>query len=125
MPRIYLFLLIIFGILVWVLWLWLGKGRVRTHRAAMLATAIPQALLAIAFVVLYLLTLGGVEMRALPDIWMIFFFISLGLATAAFLSSVVFAVRRKWEMAKGTGFGFAIGLIVFVPTFFLGFGLYS
>ena len=56
-------------VLAWVLWLLLGKRRVRTHRAAILATAIPQALLAITIIVLYLLILGDADRRALHDIW--------------------------------------------------------
>ena len=86
-------------VLAWVLWLLLGKRIVRTSRAAIVATAIPQALLAIAFFVLYLLILGGADRWALSDIWGICFYVSLGIATAAFLSSVVFAIMRKWEIA--------------------------
>jgi len=116
MLTIYFLILITFLILAWVLWLWLGKRRVRTHRAAILATAIPQALLAIAFFVLYLLTLGGAD---LFNIWNPCWWVSFGIATAAFLSSVVFAIMREWEIAKGTGLGSGIGLVVFVPVIFL------
>ena len=112
-----IYLIIFYLILAWVLWL--GKRIVRTSRAAILATAIPQALLIIAFFVLYLLILGGTYRWALSDIWTICFYVSFGIATAAFLSSVVFAIMREWEIAKGTGFGSGIGLVVVVPVIFL------
>ena len=87
-----LVLIFLIIILPWVLWLWLGKRMVRTSRAAILATAIPLTLLTIAFVVLYLLTLGGTEKEVLQNIWTICFYVSFGIAAAAFLSSVVFAI---------------------------------
>ena len=112
-------------VLAWVLWLWLGKRIVRTSRAALLVTTIPQALLAITIIVLYLLILGDADMRALHDIWAPCFYASLGIATAAFLSSVLFAIGREWEIAKGTGFGSGIGLVVFVQAFFAAFMLFE
>ena len=116
---------IILGILAWVLWLWLGKMKVSIHRVALLATAIPQALLVITFVVLYLLTPGGAEKRALSDIWVSCFFVSLGIATAAFLSSIVSAIMRDWEIAKGTSLGGGIGFVVSVIAFMVAFSLYA
>ena len=106
-------------ILAWVLWLWLGKRRVKTHRIAILATAIPPTLLIIACVVLYLLdpaflewkTEGG---RNIADILGL---VARYLAEAAILPSVVFAIMRKWEIAKGIGFGSGIGVVVFVIAF--------
>ena len=112
-------------ILAWILWLWLGKRMVRTSRAAILATAIPQALLAIAFFVLYLLILGGAYRWALSDIWTICFYVSFGIATAAFLSSVVFAIMREWEIAKGTGLGGGIGYFIWMIVFVVAFALYA
>jgi hypothetical protein len=111
-------------ILAWVLWLWLGKRMVRTNRAAILATAIPQAILAIVFVVLYLLSeLAG--MRGYALVWLVCFFVSFGIGFAAFLSSVVFAIRRKWEIAKGTGFGSGISWVVWMIAFWIAFALYA
>ena len=114
---------IILGILAWVLWLWLGKMQVSIHRVALLATAIPQALLVIAFVVLFLLT--AAEMRALSDIWVSCFYVSFGIATAAFLSSVISAIVREWEIAKGTSLGGGIGFVVSLIAFFVAFSLYA
>ena len=112
-------------VLAWVIWLLLGKRRVRTSRAAILATAIPQALLVTTFIVLYLLTLGDADMRALHDIWAPCFYTSLGIAAAAFLLSIVCAIGREWEIAKGIGFGSGIGVVVFVPAFFAAFVLFE
>jgi len=117
--------IIILGVLAWVLWLWLGKRMVRTSRAAILATAIPLTLLVIAFVVLYLLTLGGAERGALLNIWTVCFFVTLGLGAAAILSSVVFAIMREWEIAKGTSLAGGIGLVVSWLAFFLALVLYG
>ena len=109
-------LFIFIGILAWVLWLWLGKRMVRPHRTAILATAIPPTLLAIAAVVLLLLdpALVETEGRNIADIcWLVSFY----LAAAAILPSVVFAIMRKWEIAKGIGFGSGIGLVVSLVAF--------
>jgi len=111
--------------LAWVLWLWLGKRMVRTSRAAILATAIPQALLVIAFVVLYLLILGGADRWALLDIWNICFYLNYGIAAAAFLSSVVLAIMREWEIAKGTSLTGGVGLVVCWLAFYFGFMLFA
>ena len=81
---------------------------VRPHRTAILATAIPPTLLAIATVV--------------ADISL---FVGFGLVAAAILSSVVFAIMRKWEIAKGTGFGSGIGLVVFIIYFVVLSALYG
>jgi Na+(H+)/acetate symporter ActP len=47
------------------------------------------------------------------------------LAAAAILPSVVFAITRKWEIAKGTGFGSFIGLALFLITFIVASVLYD
>ncbi|MFC1894227.1 hypothetical protein ACFLYR_09505 [Chloroflexota bacterium] len=109
MPRWYIIILVLLACLLWP---WLVKRWVRPHRAAILATAIPPTLLAIAFVVLYLLTLGGADKEALSNIWVVCIFVTLGLAAAAILSSVVFVIMRKWEIAKGTSLGGGIGFVV-------------
>ena len=119
------FSFIILGVLAWVLWLWLGKRKVRTSRVAILATAIPQALLVIAFVVLYLLTLVGADRWVLSDIWTICFYVSFGIATTAFLSSVVLAIMREWEIAKATSLTGGIGLVVCCLAGYFGFMLFA
>ena len=102
-----IFPIFLVGVLAWVLWLWLGKRMVKPRRAAILATAIPPSLLAIAAV--------GFEALVVTegfDIADICAQVGFGLVAAAILSSVVFAIMRKWEIAKGTGFGSGIGLVV-------------
>ena len=117
-----IFIGIILVILAWVLWLWLGKRMVRPHRTAILATAIPPTLLAIAavvYVVYTLLNIEGlrkVEGYTIADIcWLVGYY----LVAAAILPSVVFAIMRKWEIAKGIGFGSGIGLVVLLIAFVL------
>ncbi len=86
----------------------------RPRRVALLATAIPPTLLTIAAVVYVFLNQEAIrkaEGYTIPDICG---FVALGLVAAAILSSIVFAIRRQWEIAKGTGFGGGIGLVVFV-----------
>ena len=94
----------------WVLWLWLGKRKVRPHRTAILTVAIPLTLLAIATIVLVLL--DGPEI-IVDNCWLIAFY---G-AAAAIVLSVVFALMRKWEIAKGIGFGSGISLVVCLIVF--------
>ena len=122
MPITFIFIGIV---LAWVLWLWVGKRIVRTSRAALLATAIPPTLLAIAAVVFALLSteaLRKAEGYTIPHIlWLVGFY----LAVAVFLSSVVFAIMRKWEIAKGIGFGSGIGLVVCLIVFGVLSGLYG
>ena len=118
-------IIVFLAIVVWVLWLWRGKRMVRPRRAAILATAIPPTLPAIATVVYALLNqeaLRKAEGYTIADIcWLVGFY----LAVAAILSSVVFAIMRKWEIAKGTGFGSGIGLVVLLIVFLVLAGFYS
>ena len=107
-------------ILAWMLWLWLGKRMVRTSRAAILATAIPPPLLAIASVVL-----GQGGRSPYSPVADICGQVSLGLAAGAVLSSVVFAIMREWEIAKGTGFGGGISYFIWMIVFVVAFALYA
>ena len=107
-------------ILAWILWLWLGKRNVRTSRAAILATAIPPPLLAIASVVL-----GQGGRSPYSPVADILGQVSLGLAAGAVLSSVVFTIMREWEIAKGTGLGSGISWVVWMITFWVAFAWYA
>jgi len=113
-----MFLIFLVGILAWVLWLWLGKRMVRPRRAAILATAILPTLLAIAAVVFPLLDKAAVETEGF-DIRDICLLVGFGLVAAATLSSVGFAIRRKWGIAKGIGLGSGIGFVVLLIAFIL------
>lgn len=116
-----MFLIFLVGVVAWVLWLWLGKRMVRPRRAAILATAILPTLLAIAAVVF---GLGNpdfaekviVEEYAMLDILLL---VGFGLVAVATFSSVGFAIKRKWEIAKGIGFGSSIGFVVLLIVFIL------
>ena len=107
-------------ILAWILWLWLRKRMVRTSRAAILATAIPPPLLAIASVVL-----GQGGRSPYSPVADICGQVSLGLAVGAVLSSVVFAIMREWEIAKGTGLGSGIGYFMWMIVFVVAFAVYA
>ena len=110
--------LIIVAILAWPIWLLLGMMEVRTSRAAILSTAIPPTLLAIAAVVFALLNKEALGEGPTINI---FWQVGAGLTVAAFLSSFVFAIMRKWEMAKGTGFGSSIGFFALLVDVVLAF----
>ena len=114
-----IFIVIVIAILAWVLWLLLGMMEVRTSRPAILSTAIPQALLAIALYTIGLLfqPLSRTEIA----IAQYCFNVGAVIAVLSILSSVIFAIMRKWEIAKGTGIG-GIGLVVWIITFPLGYG---
>ena len=84
------------------------------HKALMF-TAIPSTLFAIATIVLYLLGIPLSEAEiSIADICIS---VSLGVVGAAFLSSIVFAIMRKKGIAKGTGLGGGIGLVVWLIVF--------
>jgi len=85
---------------------------VRPRRTAIRATAIPPTLLAIATFVLCLLNIEALRRGKDTPIVDNFGLVVLGLVAAAILSSVVFAIMRKWEIAKGIGFGSGIGFVV-------------
>jgi hypothetical protein len=105
---------------IWLLWLLLGMMEVRTSRAALLSTAIPPTLLAIAALVFALLNKEALgEGPTINIFWQVGF----GLAVAAFLSSFVFAIMRKWEIAKGTDFGSSIGIFALLIDMVLAFFL--
>jgi len=107
-------------VLAWILWLWLGKRGVRTSSAAILATAIPAPLLAIASAVL-----GQGGRSPYSPVADICGQVSLGLVAGAVLSSVVFAIVREWEIAKGTGLGSGIGYFIWLIVFVVAFALYA
>ena len=107
-------------ILAWILWLWLAKRDVRPHKVAILATAIPAPLLAIASAVL-----GQGGRSPYSPIAEICGQVSLGLAAGVVLSSVIFAIMREWEIAKGTGLGGGISWFVWLIVFWVAFAVYA
>ena len=120
-----MFILLSLGILAWVLWLLLGKKMVTPHRVAILATAILPTLLAIATLIFGLLNkeaFAQAEGLTTVDICLL---VGFGLVAAAILSSVGFAIKRKWEIAKGIGFGSGIGFVALLIVFAALSGFYD
>ncbi len=116
-----MFLIFLVGIVAWVLWLWLGKRMVRPHRAAILDTAILPTLLALATVVFGLGNPDFVEKVIVEEYAMldILLLVGFALVAVATFSSVGFAIKRKWEIAKGIGFGSGIGFVALLIVFIL------
>ena len=99
----------------------------KTHKPrwiVILATVIPPTLFAIASVVLALLNPELLETEGL-NIVDSCGQVSAGLLAIAFISSIVFAIRHKREMAMGIFFGFGIGLVVWAIAFIVVSGLYE
>jgi hypothetical protein len=102
-------LIIAVGFLSWVLRP--GKSPTKPRRVAILATAIPPLVVAIVAVIFQVLhnTDGKTWVS---DISNTCFIVSIGLVGAAILAMVGFVIARKWEIAKGIGFGICIGVII-------------
>ena len=102
-------LIIAASVLAWVLRP--RKGMTTPRRTAILATAIPPFVVAIAAVVFQLLH-NAAGKTWVSDISNTCFIVGLGLIGAAILASAGFAFTRKGEVAKGVGFGICITVIV-------------
>lgn len=102
-------LIIVVGVLAWVLRP--GKSPTKPRRVAILATAIPPLVVAIVAVIFQVLhnTAGGTWVSDLSNTC---FIVSIGLVGAVILAAVGFVIARKWEIAKGIGFGICIGVII-------------
>ena len=107
-------LIIVIGILAWVLRP--GKSPAKPRRVAILATAIPPLVVAIVAVIFQVLhnTSGS---TGVSDISNTCFIVSICLVGAAILAAVGFAIARKWEIAKGIGFGICIGVLISIIEF--------
>ena len=88
-----------------------GKRPTNPRRIAILATATPPLVIAIAAVVFQLIqnATGNVEVS---DISNNLFITGIFFIGTALLTLVGFAVMRKWEIAKGIGFGICIGVLI-------------
>ena len=100
---------IIASILAWVFRP--RKGTNKARRVAILATAIPPVILAIAALVFQLLH-NAIGDEGVSDISNICFIVGIGLIGAAILVLIGFAVARKVEIVKGIGFGLSIVVIL-------------
>jgi len=107
-------LIIAAGVLAWVLRP--GKSPARPRMTATLVTAIPPLIAAIVAVIFQVLhnTAGRTWVSDMANTC---FIVSIGLVGAAVLATVGFLIARKWETAKGIGFGICIGVIISIIEF--------
>jgi hypothetical protein len=102
-------LVIAVGVLAWVLRP--GKRPTNSRRIAILVTAIPPLVVALAAVVFQLLH-NAAGKTWVSDISNTCFIVGLGLVGVAILASAGFAIARKGEIAKGIGFGVCIAVVI-------------
>jgi len=102
-------LVIAVGVLAWVLRP--GKRPTNSRRIAILVTAIPPLVVAIAAVVFQLLH-NAAGKTWVSDISNTCFIVGLGHVGVAILASAGFAIARKGEIAKGIGFGVCIAVVI-------------
>jgi len=100
---------IIVGILAWVLRP--QKGTIKVRKVAILTTAIPPVIVAIAALVFQLLH-NATGDEGVSDISNTCFIVGIGLIGTAILALLGFAVSRKVEIVKGIGFGLNIAVIL-------------
>ena len=103
--------IILAGFLAWALRP--GKNPTKPRVIAILATAIPTLMVAVVAVIFQVLH-NTAGMTWVSDISNTCFIVSIGLVGAAILAAFGFAIARKWEIAKGIGFGFCISIIICV-----------
>ena len=109
-------LIIVVGVLMWTLRP--GKSPSRSRIVAILATALPPLVVAIAAVVFQLLH-NAAGRTWVSDISNTCFIVSIGLVGAAIVAAVGYTIARKGEIAKGMGFGICIGLLLSIIELFL------
>lgn len=107
-------LIVIIGILAWVLRP--GKEPTTHRKIAILVTTIPALAVAIAAIIIQLLhnADGTVEVADTSNTLVI---VGLGLIIAYILAVIGFMLARKVDIAKGTGFGICIAVIVSIILF--------
>jgi len=102
-------LFIVVGVIAWALKP--GKQSTQPRRIAILVTAAVSFIVAIAAIVFQLVhnAAGTVEVA---DISNTCFIVGLGLIGADILASVGFAIAHRGEVARGTGFGTCVAIII-------------
>jgi hypothetical protein len=108
--------IIIVGILAWILRP--TRQSTASNKVAILLTIIPPVLTGLASIIVALIY-NRQGSLSVPDITNILFVIGLCWVGLAFLAIIGFAFARKWEVVKGTGFGFCVSVILI----FVEFGL--
>ena len=105
---------IVMAILAWLLRP--GKNTTKPRKVAILSTSIPILVVAMVAVIFQLLhNMAG--MTWVSDISNTCFVVGIGLTGAAILAMVGFVIARKWEIAKGMGFGICVGIIISIIEF--------
>jgi len=105
---------IVMAILVWLLRP--GKNTTKPRKVAILSTGIPILVIAMVAVIFQILhNMAG--MTWVSDISNTCFVVGIGLTAAAVLAMVGFVIARKWEIAKGMGFGICVGIIISIIEF--------
>jgi len=104
-------LIIVTGVLVWVLRP--GMNPAKSRKIAIVATAIPPFIAAITAIIFQVAhNISG--RTGVSDISNTCFIVTISLVGAAILATIVFTIARKWEIAKGIGFGICIGVLISV-----------
>jgi len=101
-------------VLVVCLVMWFLRPGIRPtnqRKIAILATGIPIFGTAVAAVTFQLLH-NAAGKTWVSDIANTCFIISAGLVGLAILAVIGFVIARKWEIAKGIGFGICIGVLI-------------
>jgi len=104
-------LIFVVGFVAWVLRP--GKRSANQRKIAILATAIPPFVVA-TFAVVFQLLHNAAGRTWVSDIANTCFIITISMVGVAILALVGFVVARKWEIAKGMGFGICIGVFISV-----------
>jgi hypothetical protein len=90
-----------------------GKSPTNSRKIAVLATTIPTLVVALAAVVFQLLH-NAAGRTWVSDISNTCFIVSISLVGLAILVALGFVIARRWEIAKGIGFGICIGVVICV-----------
>jgi hypothetical protein len=104
-------LIFVVGIVAWVLRP--GKSPTNPRKIAILSTAIPPLIVSIAAVIFQLLH-NAAGKTWVSDVANTCFIVSIGLLGAAILVTIGLLIARRWEIAKGIGFGICIGVMICV-----------
>jgi hypothetical protein len=88
-----------------------GRSPSKPLIIAILVIAVPVLAASLAAVIFQLLH-NAAGMAWVSDASNICFIISMGLICLAILAIVGFAIARKWEIAKGMGFGVCLGILI-------------
>jgi hypothetical protein len=107
-------LIIVIGILAWLLRP--GKSPTKARIVAILVTAIPQFVVAIAAIVFQLVH-NAAGKTWVSDISNTFFLVGLGLTGVAILASIGLALAHRGDVAKGAGFGVCTAVIISIIVF--------